>query len=126
MYNIVVRYRTGDTFKQYDTDTTLGNWNLETAKENLKRIREHYKYYSDRNQYVSMAMKNREDDLFEKLQQERFFTSMSGWPWSIKLLEDDGTQKEYTVEWCGYFERLYGADIKAYNAPEDDDMSFEI
>lgn len=125
MYNIEVRYKTGDTFKTYDTKTTIeGNWNLETAKENLKRIKEHYKYYDNRNQFVSMAMEKRENELFEKLEQERFFTDKNNWNWSIMFLENDGSSKKYSVEWCGYFERLLGASIVGV-MPDESDMEFE-
>jgi len=128
MYEIKVYYHTGDTFKSYDTDTTLGGeWNLETAKENLKRIKKHYEYYSNLRNYVSIGKS--ETQLLEDLKNEEFYVSDKyhgpSWNWTINLLENDGSKREYNVAWCGYFERLLGAEIIS-KVPEEDQMRFVV
>ena len=130
MYTITARYQTGDSFNSYDTSDTLeAKWTLDVAKENLKRIKEHYKAYQDRNNYYSMSFHKEGESILEKIKNEPWFyedkdeTYRNSWTFSVVLLENDGSSKEYPTSWTGYFERLYGANIAAL---EEDDMSFEI
>lgn len=127
MYTITIHYKDGDSFKTWESDTTLdGQWELDVAKENLKRIKEHYTAYDKRNNYVSMG-KN-ENPLLEELKKERWFSpkveSWDSWEYSLVLLENDGTTKKYSTRWCGYFERLISAKVVAI-VPEENDMEFE-
>lgn len=48
-FGINITYRTGDSFKSYDAQDDIG-WefeDIEQAKETLKRIKEHHKWYTD-------------------------------------------------------------------------------
>jgi hypothetical protein len=138
MYTINLEYTTGSSFHSEETETTLSaNWSLETAKINLQRIKAHYKAYSDRNAYVSCMMGKGEDALFAKIKKEPWYFDnpewqfpnayCNYWEFTIMLLEDDGTNKQYHCDWCGYFEHLHRARIVAVNPKGDDsDLEFEI
>lgn len=84
-YKIKIDYQTGDSFDTYDTSTLLdGEWNnLEVAKENLKRIQLHYEFFLCRSNRKTL----------------------------LKLKTDDGVEYKFYPFWCGYFEKLYGAEI---------------
>lgn len=124
MYTIKIDYQTGDSFHIEDCSRTLeANWNLEVAKENLQRIKEHYQIIKDRDNYVSIGS-SKETSLMKKIKTERWYVERN-FEWSIKLLENDSTEKEYSCFWAGYFETLYGGTIvetDEYNAT----MSFTI
>lgn len=123
MFTIHVDYHTGDSFKSYDTETTLsGEWILDIAKENLKRIKAHYKAYQDRNNYYSIAIQDKARKLESDISSEAWYTG-NYWEHSINLLENDGTIKKYRCAWCGYFEQLIKAEIISTTS-EDDDMTF--
>ena len=124
MFTIHVDYHTGDSFHSYDTDTTLsGEWSLEVAKENLKRIKEHYTAYQIRNNYFSIALQDKAKKLEGDISSKSWYTG-NYWEYSVNLLENDGTKKEYHCNWIGYFERLIRAEIISIT-PEDSDMVFE-
>lgn len=124
MYTIKIDYQTGNSFGREDRSSNLeANWNLEVAKENLQRIKEHYQIIKDRNNYVSIGS-SKETSLMKKIKTERWYTGKD-FEYSIKLLENDSTEKEYGCFWTGYFETLYGGTIvetDKYNAT----MSFTI
>ena len=121
-YTIRVEYKTGDSFSDGDESIDLDEWeNLDIAKENLQRIKEHYEYYRFKNDpwagdKIEEKWKNKNLPDFIVLQ-------MNGNIISIKIKMDNG--KEYTLypQWCGYFETLYGASIVI---KEDKDISFHI
>lgn len=131
-YIIVVDYKTGDSFHSYDTSTIMEDWNdIEVAKENLQRIKEHYEFYEMKNSfklnYLSKVEKKKWED---KLNNPPPFVVMTNelgvsYP-SLKIKEDDGT--EYTIfpAWCGYFERLYGAEVQLRNDEDDSSLRFRF
>jgi len=99
IYEIQIDYGTGDSFHSEDIEGEpigIVNENLEMAKENLRRIKEHYKKYSDSSDF---------DERYE-----------------LELLLDEGVHK-ITPFWIGYFETLHGAKIVTLG---DNDMSFEL
>ena len=134
MFTIFLEYTTGDTFHTEETSTTLeAEWTLDVAKENLKRIKEHYKAYQDRNGYASCMMGKRENDLLEKIKNERWFIQQKvgswtlGWEHSVRLLENDGSTNDYSCDWCGYFETLHGGRIVGCKPNGDDnDLEFSV
>lgn len=124
MYTIKIDYQTGNSFGIEDRSSNLeANWNLEVAKENLQRIKEHYQIIKDRDNYVSIGS-SKETSLMKKIKTERWYTGKY-FEWSIKLLENDSTEKEYRCFWTGYFERLYGGTIVETDE-YDATMSFTI
>ena len=99
MYDILIDYRTGDSFGSeeiVDESTGFVTKSLDTAKENLRRIAEHYKKYHDNYDYDA-------DDRF-----------------SLELLTDSGV-RSINPFWLGYFETLHEARIVSI---ECDDLTF--
>jgi hypothetical protein len=141
MYTIEIDYTHGDSFRSERTELELEyKWTLDIAKENLKRMKEHYKAYSSRNGYVSCMMKKREDELLSQIKDMPWFvakatygygTGVGDWENNIMFKENDGTEKEYTTyTWTDYFATLHGARIVFYKENVDDedgdDMSFSF
>lgn len=125
MYDIKVFYHTGDSFNSYDTDTTLSSakgWDVETAKKNLKIIKEHYEAVSNRNNYVAIG-KN-ENKLLEALKEKPWYTGKC-WEYGMNLYENDGTLTHFSISWTGYFERLIGAELIKQDI-SDSEWSFRI
>lgn len=139
MYTIEIDYTDGDSFHSERTTRELEyRWNLDVAKENLKRMKEHYKAYSNRNGYVSCMMKKREDELLAEIKDKPWYVAKAqhtygngrgDWENYIFFKENDGTEKEYSIyTWTGYFATLHGARIVFVRENNDekneDDMSF--
>lgn len=86
MYDIVIDYTTGDSFgseRIEDEPVGIVVSSLEVAKENLKRIQEHYEKYN----------KNYSHEQYQ-----------------LELLTDE-KPRMITPFWIGYFETLHGAKI---------------
>ena len=138
MYTIEIDYTHGDSYHSERSKETIEefSWNLETAKINLQRIKEHYQAYNYRNGYVSCMAGKKEKQLLEDIQKKPWFVSIDDmeykgifdpWTSNVKLLEDDGTSKVYyTGKWTGYFETLHGASIVKTEETTDDDLSFQF
>lgn len=129
MYTIKVDYHTGDSFNSYDTDTTLsGKWELDVAKENLRRIKAHYKAYSNKNNYYSMSMHEEGSKVEEDISNEPWYREgkyQGAWEHTIVLTDNEGSRVEHSCPWIGYFERLIGASIVA-DEDEENDMAFTV
>lgn len=128
MYSIEVSYSDGDSCHHYNATETLEfSWTLEVAKENLKRIKNHYKAYSDRNGYVACMLGDKEVSLLEFIKTQPWYDN-DGWTASIIFLQNDGTSKHYSTSWTSYFASLIGAKIVvAINKEEDgDEMEFTV
>ena len=109
-YRIQYNYNTGDSFNTYsDIERYLElTWkNLDVAKENLKRIREHYNQYKEINSY-SYSKKNREDILGENKDKDWFVKENEN---CIILYTDDNKPFQFWAPWCGYFESLNHVEI---------------
>ena len=99
IYEILIDYTTGDSFNSSRiTEEPLGivNEDLSMAKENLKRIKEHWDKYAN--------------------------TGYNEEAYSLKMLIDDGSERTINPFWLGYFETLHGAKISA----EESDMEFTV
>ena len=99
IYNIEIDYTTGNSFNsQRVNDEQLGiiTTDLNKAKENLKRIKQHYTECRD--------------------------NPNTGKEYELTLLTDEGS-RTITPFWIGYFETLHGAKIII---GEDTDMQFEL
>lgn len=114
-YQITVYYETGDSFHTEDTETTLEmRWeNLDIAKENLERIKQHHEYYYDSKKRYTFRYN--EKDFYDKWKSVPDFIvidpRVASFP-MLKLKLDNGNEMEMWPMWCGHFERLYGAEIK--------------
>lgn len=145
-YVIQVNYSTGDSGGNWDTECSLyyydksGNKtvyiefeNTEIAKENLRRIREHYEWaksysrfawdkkYLPVPEYVLRFFPNciKTSKYARKEYRELEFDSIYYIP--IKL--DDGSEVLCTASWNGCFEQLKSARI---TKKEEDGWSFEL
>ena len=98
MYDIEIAYTTGNSFGSERKTETLCNpvSSLDHAKENLKRIKDHYTECKD----------NPNTDKHYKL-----------------TLLTDGEERTIYPFWIGYFETLHGAKVVTEG---DTDMAFEL
>lgn len=128
MYTIKIDYRTGNSFGCHDEEGKIeGEFSLDIAKENLKRIKAHYNLYQIRNNYYSIGLSDKGEKSLKEAQTEPWFYSGDGtygsWEYELYLLENDGSSKSHSTFWIGYFERLISARIIS-KIPEDDGMNF--
>jgi hypothetical protein len=108
MYQIAYHYRTGDSFHTEDREERLEyEWeDLNTAREALKRIKEHYQWY-----------KGIEDTFRDEvpkpdwLSVDSSMVSESSIHYLLNIPMDNGEEVQFWAPWCGYFEELYGARI---------------
>jgi hypothetical protein len=120
-YQIQYNYYSGDSLGSTDSTGILElEWkDLQVAKDNLKRIQEHWKYYDAKEEIQGAYHKRKETkEYINKIEQEQP-------DWYVKpdkdnkyfvhhciiLYTDDGKPWQFWCPWCGYFEGLYGAEI---------------
>ena len=113
MYKIVIDYKTGNSFKSYYTsDEVELTWeNLDIAKINLKRLKEHYIWYEDNDRISPVGVVEPEWRKGKKISKE-----------TLILLTDDEKEYVYYPFWFGYFERLRSAKIET----DSSDMEFYV
>jgi hypothetical protein len=120
MYKILLSYSTGDSFDTEDTSDYLElSWNdLDIAKQNLKRIGEHYRVYNlyDKmsNKYDLKYLDKKDIDLFESRKSKDWFVADKDSyteRYSLILKTDAGKDWKISAFWCGYFEHLQSAEI---------------
>ena len=115
-YRIKYNYNTGDSFKtERDIVRYLeGTWeNLDIAKKNLQRIKEHYEYYcyGDRN-HDSKSERRKKENQFAK--KDWYVKGSADYAsGSLKLQVDSGAFFQISAPWCGYFESLNEVEIEA-------------
>lgn len=113
-YYIEIYYETGDSFGSQDEIQNLEiEWNdIKIAKENLRRIKEHYEWYlrlkGCKTQKEYKEIKNNRPEFVSKK-----------YDFCITLITDDHKEIQMSCFWCGYFETLYSAKIKI---KENEDM----
>ena len=108
MYQIKYNYRTGDSFSTSDKEATLEyEWkDLDVAKESLRRIEEHYKWYESIEQLFSEKTNKPE---WHNVNANGVTEDMEHY--LINIPADNGKEYQFWAPWCGYFETLYGAEI---------------
>ena len=113
MYDIEITYKTGNSFNSYKTEDNvdLPMATLEIAKENLQRIKIHWKIYEQKNGYYSTR---------QKIEYPPFCFENSD---EIILRVDETTDHTCYPFWCGYFETLISARIIATG---EDEMEFFV
>lgn len=106
-YKIEYSYRTGDSFSSNDAIGTLElEWNdLNVAKENLKRIQEHYKMYDALNSY------------FDKRNNQEIIKSFEGNDWLV-LDKKMAAFKSETEWWCIDKNQIDACEKKGYKIIE--------
>jgi hypothetical protein len=123
MYDIKIEYITGNSFGSEETENMLDlpTASLDVAKENLKRIKEHYKIYKLKNNYSSKYKDIKYPDFY--IQESYEDKGIWGIQDGIKLLTDKG-ERNYYPFWIGYFELLLGAEI--ISVLNENDLSFRV
>lgn len=125
MYQIEIHYQTGDSFHTEDVEQRIDFvWqDFEVAKENLRRIEAHYKFYQETGRNYHMSFKK----MKQKYGKEKWFVDgrnerggcnpqfLAGY--ALNLVKDDGEEFRYSTFWTGYFEHLYGASIVGAELP---------
>jgi hypothetical protein len=111
MYNIKVSYKTGDSFKSWNTTNILDyDWeNIEIVKENMQRIKDHYKWC--KYDHWETDKKPPKPAFMKELTAE----SKKYEEFCIPLKKDDGSTFQISVKWTGYFERLQSIEIEVKN-----------
>lgn len=125
MFTLLVKFRDGDSFGIKDHEEELDfSWSLETAKENLKRIKEHYTFRSNQINYISICLADREKELLKKVKEQRWFGGDERyWEYHIILIQDDGSTFDYDcLPWVGYFASLQSITVISKTKEIDSDM----
>jgi hypothetical protein len=117
-FDIRIYYKTGNSFGSHDANDLLDipMSSYEIAKENKRRIKEHYKIYQERHSYCKLKDLQFPDFYIHFYDFGNFKSDIDG----IKLLIDD-TGKEHELLspfWIGYFETLH--DVKIEIIDDDD------
>lgn len=107
-YQIEYSFYAGDSLRSTDYIEVLElEWeDLNIAKQNLKRIKEHWDYYvySRYNEDKAKEIEEREPDWLVK---HGKYPNTS----SMKLFTDNGHPFQFSCPWCGWACGLYGAKI---------------
>src|SRR5438045_1943897 len=112
-YKIQYNYNTGNSIKiKHNIIEILEfTWtNIEIAKENLNRIREHYEYYLLLHSFKYRHLnKNKQEEELEKVKIKYWFVKEH--EGSLIFKTDNGRPCQFHAPWCGYFESLNEAEI---------------
>ena len=105
-YVIEVHYQTGDSFHTEEkTEIVEMIWhNLSQAEESLDRLKNHYKYY-EKNDCAWQKPKGKMPNGVSWNNKYKYI--------QLEFVDDEGEPVLYSPSWCGYFETLYSAEIKA-------------
>ena len=122
-YGIKVYYRTGDSFHSENTDRILElQWNdLDIAKLNLKRIKEHYLWY----EWLHNGSRWGHKEVSEPEWHKPYNDNKYGSEYTLILKADNENDMQIYAFWCGYFEELHSADIINIEK-KDNDLHIEI
>jgi len=120
-YKIKYSYCTGDSFHSEDREDILEfEWDdLDIAKESLKRINEHYKWYSFKENYYGRD----KEEVFKPEWHNIKSEHVSSDHYLMNIRMDNGNEVQFWPPWCGYFEHLYWAEITIEG---DTDMKIEF
>lgn len=114
IYKIKYTYDTGDSFHtESDREGILEmSWkDLEVAKANLNRIKEHYEFYCvvHSNGYRIRMTNAEKDKVLAAARKKDWFAK--DYDFCLILKTDNGKDWQFNAPWCGYFERLNEAEI---------------
>jgi hypothetical protein len=116
-FDIRIYYKTGNSFGSHDANDMLElpTSSYEIAKENKRRIKEHYKIYKQRHSYTKLKDLQFPDFYIHFYDFGNWKSDIDG----IKLLSDKGEHQVLSPFWIGYFESLN--DVKIEIIDDDDD-----
>lgn len=112
-YQIKFNYNTGNSFNQeYGLEDVLElEWeDINNAKANLIRIKEHYQFNRDLNSYNNKSKNNREK-FIEEISKKDWYTKDRGDFNCLILYTDSGKPFKFWPTWMGYFQSLNYAEI---------------
>jgi hypothetical protein len=145
---IKISYTTGDSFGHNDKEDYLElTWqNLDNAKENLNRIKEHYEMYRSFKGY-NFEKKETRQQIVDRNRSKEWFVNMpklycistgntinekdkekvgeGNWEYRpdpyyaercLYLKADNGNSMQLSAFWIGHFEILHGAEIEIDNS----------
>ncbi len=117
-YKIKYFYQTGDSFHTEEREDILEfDWDdLDMAKESLKRIEEHYKWYQSKESYFGRKKE------IEKPKWHNVKYEHNDEHCLMNIRMDNEKEVQFWPPWCGYFESLHSAEI----ITEDSDMKIEF
>lgn len=119
-YKIKISYGTGDSFENREEESYLElTWkNLDVAKENLVRIKEHYEMYKGYNAHHSKKLPDiwLRDSRYKEWYVDKGPDRVHYATQCIYLKTDDGNNMQMSCFWCGYFESLISAEIELDNS----------
>ena len=150
-YKIKIYYSTGDSNSSNDETSYLDlTWvNLDIAKENLRRIKEHYLQYQELRSWnhkdrLQIFNENKHKNWFVNIpklfcissncaidEKDKKKVGDGNWEYRpdqhfaeycLKLKTDKGSTMQISAFWCGHFESLHSAEIELNN----DDMKIEF
>lgn len=124
MYKIKYHYQTGNSFGSEEREDILEyEWkDLDVAKECLKRIKEHYRWYQSHENRYSFRNEEVVKPAWHNIDMgKRMIKSDEHYLMNMPM--DNGNEIQFWPPWCGYFEHLYGAEIIIEG---DTDMRFEL
>lgn len=113
-YKIKYVYDTGDSFRtERDCESVLEmSWtDLEVAKANLTRIKEHYEFYLAADKPYLLNKKELAAAKEAASKKDWFVNDKYEMNLCLTLFTDDGAPCQIHAPWCGYFERLNEAEI---------------
>lgn len=129
-YKIKIDYITGNSFGSGDTSSIIElEWNdLNVAKANLKRIQDHWDYYTAKEGRCWWSREKEAKELTIKVEAEKPDWLVVDYPEThesmlhclIRLYTDNGKVFQTWPPYVGYFESLTSAEIVS----EDSDMKF--
>jgi hypothetical protein len=118
-YRIDYSYSSGDSLGSEDHEDTLElTWeSQEVARQNLRRIEEHWKYCQAFLEQRGHVRSDRKHDLAKELRafaRRDWYVPLghpSDNPSCLILKTDDGIDWKFSCPWVGYFESFYGARV---------------
>lgn len=135
-YCIKADYITGnsysqETIKDYQIELTWDN--LDIAKENLQRIKEHHKFYRRLHNWDTRS-ETKDKILLSAIDKPWFadngvkdkYGYMDIYEYVVILKTDEGEDYQYHVPWNGYFESLQRARIELVQPEIDSDMEISF
>lgn len=126
-YEIQIEYQTGNSFGRSDETSVINDisWNdLDVAKENLKRIKNHYKWINSYDYWMDEPLSV--PKFLKDFWNGKIYNSNNSISCDVKhyipLLTDNRKIFKCYAFWCGYFEKLYSGKIIG----EENDMEFSV
>jgi len=115
-YMIKIIYNTGDSFHTVTKEEFIPIKvnNYEIAKENIRRIKEHWLYYKGKN-----------DIFYNEMPKPNFVICEKYNPDFLELLFNEKDKYVFSPFWCGFFENLIRAEIIINDKNSYYDTSYE-